>query len=440
MIGAAYVLGYKIDAVNLPFDPLLWPVLKESPSQDSEKEIARIKDRLLGSQIQGVGRHGKYFWLRLRPLETVKSNVLLMHFGMTGMIKIKNVKSHLVFMENGGDKKFLAKEDDKKADAEVQAQAQTQKVESDKDWPPRFTKFDLQLVKQGGEATLEVAFVDPRRLARIRLIDDERAQTDEGLLQTPPLNLLGPDYSKSPKFIKSHSKFVFGDPDPDNHGRPRLNIHDFNKLVLSRKKAIKSLLLDQAFFAGVGNWVADEVLFHAKVHPNEVLSSEIQYKSGLIHPVIQRLYDSLIYVCEESVKVEGSVRHFPEHWLMRHRWGKARKKQGPSRTHEGFVLDHITVGGRTSCFAPEVQKLLKSEETVKQEPKKRIKQSKNKQVEDDDTEIKCGAKRKRQGKTVTHTAASENEVKRTKRTKKASEDGNRSDRPIRISPRRRVIK
>lgn len=38
-------------------------------------------------------------------------------------------------------------------------------------------------------------------------------------------------------------------------------------MVVGSCSQIKALLLDQSFAAGVGNWIADEVLFQAKVHP-----------------------------------------------------------------------------------------------------------------------------------------------------------------------------
>lgn len=343
------VLGFKIKKVNLSLDPLLFPVLKEST--DPNVELEKMRSKLVGSRIDSVGRHGKYFWLRLTKEGVPKLSVLLMHFGMTGMIKIRNVKSHLVFMENGGDKKILKEiSEPKKEDV--------MKAEPDTEWPPRFSKFEMDLVID--DFKLELSFVDPRRLGRVRLITDRKAETDEGLLQLPPLDALGPDYSKSEVETKV-SDFVFGDPDPHHHGRPRLDLRGFNELILSKKKPIKSLLLDQAYFAGVGNWVGDEVLFHAKLHPSEIISSKIERNPGNINPVIKQLYESLIYVCEEAVKCEGDSKKFPPHWLMLHRWGKARKSQGKAKTKEGFVLDHITIGGRTSCFSPEVQRLLKKE-------------------------------------------------------------------------------
>ena len=41
----------------------------------------------------------------------------------------------------------------------------------------------------------------------------------------------------------------------------------FTKLVQRRKILIKALLLDQGFAAGVGNWVADEALYQARIDP-----------------------------------------------------------------------------------------------------------------------------------------------------------------------------
>ena len=360
------VLGFRIKNVNLSLDTLLFPILKESKHPDAELED--IKSKLLGSRIDSVGRHGKYFWLRLTKEEVPKLRVLLMHFGMTGMIKIRNVKSHLVFMENGGDKKILKELNEPKKEGDV-------KVEIDHEWPPRFSKFEMDLAKD--DFKLEISFADPRRLGRVRLISDELASTDEGLLQLPPLDALGPDYSKSKVVKKDSDDFVFGDHVACNHGRPRLSLLDSNELILSKKKPIKSLLLDQAYFAGVGNWVADEVLFHAKLHPNEIISSKIENNHGTVHPVVQGLYESLIYVCEEAVKCEGDSKKFPSHWLMLHRWGKARKNQGKAKTKEGFVLDHITVGGRTSCYAPEVQRLLKKELVANGNPEKRKRKQEN---------------------------------------------------------------
>ncbi|KAF8344037.1 uncharacterized protein EI90DRAFT_3028057, partial [Cantharellus anzutake] len=55
-----------------------------------------------------------------------------------------------------------------------------------------------------------------------------------------------------------------------SHFDPILSIsslEEFSSGVFKRGLPIKSLLLDQTFSVGVGNWVADEFLFHARIHP-----------------------------------------------------------------------------------------------------------------------------------------------------------------------------
>src|SRR5919106_3307432 len=101
----------------------------------------------------------------------------------------------------------------------------------DSTWPPRFTK--LQLVFDNGA---ELVLADARRLGRIRLRDDPATE--------PPISLLGFDAHRAlpPSAL-------------------------FRALVRARSAPLKALLLDQRFAAGVGNWIADEVLYQARLDP-----------------------------------------------------------------------------------------------------------------------------------------------------------------------------
>ena len=385
------VLGCKISSVILKNDPLLFPALKTAV--DAENEVETMKNTLLGSRIDSVGRHGKYFWMRLNlangpDLAKAPSGVLLMHFGMTGMIKLRNIDSHLTFMENGGDKKVLekmkvaVKQETTETVTVPKDDKDTKDDVKDEEWPPKFVKFEMDLERENGEV-IELAFVDPRRLGRVRLLTGETVQSDELLMEEAPLKSLGPDYSKLAEG-KTTDKFVYGDPDPHHHGRPRLLLQGFNDLVLLKKKPIKSMLLEQELFSGVGNWVADEIIYHARLHPNEVISSKIS-NDGNVSQVIKELYNALIYVCEYCVSVEGEVTQFPDNWLMPYRWGKGRKQE-KSKTKEGYQVDHVTVGGRTSCFVPELQKMLKNQKTEDKE-KEKVKKVKKK-AEDGETKVK----------------------------------------------------
>ena len=352
------VLGFNITRAIIPNDPLLFPVLKKTSSPEAEAK--NISNSLEGSTIEKIGRHGKYFWIRFQD-----KKVLLMHFGMTGMIKMKGIDSHLVFMENGGDKKVLNElkeqevkskyfKQEKKLVKDEYEGVEDIKEDYDKrfiEWPPRFCKMELSLSK--GNESIELAFVDARRLGRVILFED--IDKEEDLFNLDPLARQGPDYSK---LNISEKSFIAGDPDSYDYGIVKPSLQEFNQMLLKKKKPIKAFLLDQQFFAGVGNWVSDEILYHAKIHPSEVLSQKLLSDDNKITPVVENLYNSIIDICVKSVKVEGNVKQFPEDWLMMYRWGKGRKKQEKPKVN-GHPVDFVTVGGRTSCFVPKVQKKLK---------------------------------------------------------------------------------
>lgn len=86
----------------------------------------------------------------------------------------------------------------------------------------------MKLTPPNGSEVRELAFIDPRRLGRLRLVADP-------VLSHPPLSELGFD--------------------------PVLNhptLEEFKLLISAKKGTVKGVIMDQAFSAGVGNWVADE--------------------------------------------------------------------------------------------------------------------------------------------------------------------------------------
>lgn len=66
-----------------------------------------------------------------------------------------------------------------------------------------------------------------------------------------------------------------------------------------RHKAIKALLLDQEFVAGVGNIYADESLFRAKIHP-------LRPADSLHEDEIMRLYAAIRESLERGIEREGA--------------------------------------------------------------------------------------------------------------------------------------
>jgi formamidopyrimidine-DNA glycosylase len=93
---------------------------------------------------------------------------------------------------------------------------------------------------------------------------------------------------------------------------------------------------------------SDEILYHAKLHPE-------QYSDTFSSAQLKQLHTSIRYVCQTAVDALGDSSKFPEEWLFNHRWGKG-KKDAPKTLPNGAQIIHLTVGGRTSCVVPSVQK------------------------------------------------------------------------------------
>ena len=92
----------------------------------------------------------------------------------------------------------------------------------------------------------------------------------------------------------------------------------------------------------------DEVLYNARIHPE-------QYSNTLSAAQVKQLHKSIQYVCGFAVDSLADSSKFPEEWLFKHRWGKG-KKDSASKLPNGAKIVFLTVGGRTSCVVPSIQK------------------------------------------------------------------------------------
>jgi formamidopyrimidine-DNA glycosylase len=109
---------------------------------------------------------------------------------------------------------------------------------------------------------------------------------------------------------------------------------------------LKAVLLMQERFPGVGNWMADEILWRAAIHPSQPAGS-------LDAAQTKTLYREIRWVCGEALRVIGKdFTDPPDTWLFNHRWQK-----GGICPRTGAKLQHATIGGRTTCWSPARQKL-----------------------------------------------------------------------------------
>jgi formamidopyrimidine-DNA glycosylase len=100
---------------------------------------------------------------------------------------------------------------------------------------------------------------------------------------------------------------------------------------------------------GIGNWVADEVLYQARLHPE-------QYSNTFSAEQVQRLHDSIMSICTTACETLADSAQFPETWLMKYRWDKGKKGADANALPNGEKIVHLKVGGRTSAIVPSVQK------------------------------------------------------------------------------------
>ena len=206
-----------------------------------------------------------------------------LHFGMTGGFHVPGRKS--VKLKSSGERAPAA------------------------GWPPRFAKLGLTF-EDGGE----LVFADARRLGRVRLRQDPRGE--------PPISLLGFDA-------------LVGIP----------TTRAFAELMRGRSAPIKAVLLDQSVAAGVGNWIADEVLYQAGVDPRRRAST-------LTEAELRRVRDRIRSVVATAVRYDSDSDRFPRHWLFHDRWGK----KALAMTSRGERILYATVGGRTTAWVPTVQR------------------------------------------------------------------------------------
>lgn len=186
-----YAVGRTIKSVKTQEDASVYGKAGTSASA--------FQKAMTGKKIAGAKQQGKYFWLEMES-----SPHPLMHFGMNGWITYSNHET-FYYRPTG---------------SEVP------------EWPPRFWKFILELE---GEPKCEVAFVDSRRFARIRLVDAKA----EDMRKTTPLKENGPDPVLDPDI---------------------LTVDWLSNKLKSKRVPVKALLLDQANISGIGNWVGYVIL------------------------------------------------------------------------------------------------------------------------------------------------------------------------------------
>ncbi|AIE87485.1 Fpg/Nei family DNA glycosylase [Fimbriimonas ginsengisoli] len=179
----------------------------------------------------------------------------------------------------------------------------------DEDGNPRFLKLLIE-----AEDGSRVAFTDGRRLGRLWLADGPEVDTR--------VKRLGFDvYEALP------------------------SVEELAKILGKRKAPIKAVLLDQGVFAGVGNYLADEMLYQAKIAPKRLSSSLTPEEVKALHTVTRQ-------ILKDAVEVDADKDKFPKNWLFHHRWGGEKGAEAIG----GRAIVREQVAGRTTAWVPEIQR------------------------------------------------------------------------------------
>ncbi len=185
-----------------------------------------------------------------------------------------------------------------------------------KDIPQRYLRFVLEL--DSGE---KLVFADVRKFGTVKLSDKDKAKGLRELLK------LGPE--------------------PFN-----LKTQEFVKLIGSKKRKIKQVLMDQTVIAGIGNIYADEALWMAKIHPLTLAADIGNRKLAELFAAIKTVFKRAIKLrgtsSDDYVDTSGEKGgYFEKRYVY--------QREGEPCPRCGTPIKRIKIGGRSAHFCPKEQ-------------------------------------------------------------------------------------
>jgi formamidopyrimidine-DNA glycosylase len=131
-----------------------------------------------------------------------------------------------------------------------------------------------------------------------------------------------------------------------------INYSDFISLFKGRRARLKSLLLDQTFIAGIGNIYADEILFHARLHPlrpaHLIEKAELRCLWRAIRKVLHQAIEHRGSSIRDYRDSKSQMGSYQEYHLV---YGK----EACPCSVCGQRIVRIRISGRSSFFCPVCQ-------------------------------------------------------------------------------------
>jgi formamidopyrimidine-DNA glycosylase len=316
LVSTSTALGIELTAVDANADGSRKPlrnVVRQEEVQHLSHHVYLVdvqrKGKLMCMILQGMG--AKDNLPNLDPNPKLEYFYLFLHMGMTGRISTPDRVLSLKSLERSADGGGQVSEE----------------------YPPKHTFIKFQ------SGCYEACFSDPRRFGWVAFKSSLERGFDE--LAPDALSLLTGTSS-------SFSTTANNTEDALQTIIPQLE---------DQRLAIKTLLMDQKrVMSGIGNWIADEVLYQAMVHPEQTHLSETQ-----VTEVLDKLKNILVTAIDCLVRGDD----FPSDWIFHVRW---RKSKSPITVKDsrGRVVEFLVSRARTAAIVPSIQKLKKgSSKTIK---------------------------------------------------------------------------
>jgi len=182
----------------------------------------------------------------------------------------------------------------------------------------------------------------------VRPTDYRPAKRDHLILFQKERALVFSDYRQFGRVRFHHGR---DDPDWWKSDVPEIASPEFDPKFMNRfldrhrKAPIKAALLMQNGFPGIGNWMADEILWRARVLPSKRIRR-------LTAQDRHQLFRATKFVVRRSLETLGKdFSDPPRNWLIHQKW----KRDGVCPKHRA-PLRHATVAGRTTAWCPKCQK------------------------------------------------------------------------------------
>ena len=139
---------------------------------------------------------------------------------------------------------------------------------------------------------------------------------------------------------------------------PKFTPKYFYQQLQTTSRPVKTVLLDQSKFAGIGNIYANDALFLAKIHPSSP-SNKINLKKTTL------LHQFLVQIMTESIKNGGSTAKdnkyiHPDGSVGKHQFSFQvyQREKEPCLICQA-PIKKVTIGGRGTFYCPKCQKVIR---------------------------------------------------------------------------------